>query len=280
MKNRKKRKRVIRRPVDTFKYIIRKVLLLLMAVIVTFPLFYMIVSSFFTPKDFSRLSIWPSSFVWANYAKALGHRHFGSYVLNSIGTSALAAVIRTAVIVSAAFAFTHLRFKGKTVILTALILTLFVPQEAILYQNYRTVASLGLIDTWAGIISTSLFSAAQMLLLMGSFHAIGKEPYDAARIDGATDIRYIWNILVPLSAPAVITVMIQTLITVFNSYLWPLLVTNRPASRTIQVGITMLGFAESGDIGAQMAALVIVTVPFLIVLAFTKKRIQTALIRR
>lgn len=275
-----KRKRVIRKPADTFKYILRKVLLILLAVLVAFPVFYMISSSFFTSKDFSRLNILPSSASLANYGKALGHRFFGSYVFNSIGTAVLAALIRTAVIVSAAFAFTHFRFRGKSVILTALILTLFVPQEAILYQNYRTVAALGLIDTWAGIISTSLFSAAQMLLLMGSFHSMGKDPYDAARIDGASDMRYIWSILVPLSAPAVITVMIQTLITVFNSYLWPLLVTNRPASRTIQVGITMLGFAESGDLGAQMAALAVVTVPFLIVLALTKKRIQTALIRR
>lgn len=275
-----KRKRVIRRPADTFKYIFRKILLVLMAAIVAFPVFYMLTSSLFTQEDFNRLNIWPSAPVWGNYGKALGFRYFGSYVFNSIGTAVLAALVRTVVIVCAAFAFTHLRFRGKTVILTALILTLFVPQEAILYQNYRMVAAMGLINTWLGIISTSLFSAAQMLLLMGSFHSLGNEPYDAARIDGASDIRYIWNILVPLSAPAVLTVMIQTLITVFNSYLWPLLVTNRPASRTIQVGITMLGFAESGERGAQMASLAIVTLPFLAVLAFTKKRIQTALIRR
>jgi sn-glycerol 3-phosphate transport system permease protein len=76
------------------------------------------------------------------------------------------------------------------------------------------------------------------------------------------------------------TVTIQTLINVFNNYLWPLLVTNKVKTRTIQIGITMLGFAESGDIGAQMAAIVLITVPFMVLLAFTKGRIERALVRR
>ena len=119
-----------------------------------------------------------------------------------------------------------------------------------------------------------------MLLLMGAFISVGKDPYDAARIDGATDLRYITSVLIPQTAPAVMTIAIQTLITVFNSYLWPLLVTNRPKARTIQIGITMLGFSESGQLGPQMATLVIMTLPFLILLAFAKKWIENALIRR
>jgi ABC-type glycerol-3-phosphate transport system permease component len=119
-----------------------------------------------------------------------------------------------------------------------------------------------------------------MLLLMGAFISVGKDPYDAARIDGATDMRYITSVRIPQTAPAVMTIAIQTLITVFNSYLWPLLVTNRPKSRTIQIGITMLGFSESGQLGPQMATLVIMTLPFLILLAFAKKWIENALIRR
>ena len=269
-----------RRPIDQIKYILRKVVLVFLAVLVAFPLFYMFSSSLFSSKDFNRIALLPSKAVWSNYAKVFGHRYFGSYIINSVGTSVLASVIRTVVIVLASFALTHLSFGGKKLIFSALMLTLFVPQEAVLYQNYRTIAALGLLDTWAAIISTSLFSAAQMILVMGSFMAQDRSSYDAARIDGASDLRYIVSVLVPLSGPAVLTVSIQTLITTFNSYLWPLLVTNKPKARTIQTGITMLGFAESGDIGAQMASLVLITVPFLIVLALTKKRIENSLIRR
>ncbi|MBQ0071216.1 MAG: carbohydrate ABC transporter permease, partial [Spirochaetales bacterium] len=126
----------------------------------------------------------------------------------------------------------------------------------------------------------SLFSAAQMLLLIGSFKAQGRDTYNAARIDGAGDLTYINRVLVPLSGPAILTVLVQTLITTFNSYLWPLLVTNKPKTRTIQIGITMLGFAEAGETGAQMAAIAMVTLPFLLVLLVTKSRIENALIKK
>ncbi len=269
-----------RRPVDHVKFILRKIVLAILALIVAFPLLYMFSSSLFSAKDFNQIRILPQTPMWGNYAKVFGHRHFLGYIINSVGTSVLAALIRTVVTVLAAFALTHLQFRGRKLVFALLVLTLFVPQEAILYQNYRTVAALGLLDTWAGIISTSLFSAAQLLLVMGSFRAQDRSSYDAARIDGATNIRYILSVLVPLSGPAVMTVTIQTLITTFNSYLWPLLVTNKARTRTIQTGITMLGFAESGDTGAQMAALVLITVPFLLLLAFAKGRIEKALIRR
>ncbi len=269
-----------RRPVDTVKYIARKVILAVLSVAVAFPIIYMISSSLFSPMDFNKIHILPQTPVWSNYAKALGHRYFPSYLVNSLGTAFLASIIRTLVTVFAAFALTHLNFRGRKVILAALVLTLFIPQEALLYQNYRTVAALGLLDTWAGIIATSLFSAAPMLLMMGAFIALGKETYDAARIDGASDLRYIESVLVPLSKPVILTVSMQTFITVFNNYLWPLLVTNKPRSRTIQVGITMLGFAESGETGAQMATIALISIPFLLVLPFIKGKIQKTLIRR
>ena len=271
---------VSRKPRDSVRFILRKVALALLAAVIAFPLVYLFSSSLFGPRDFGALRILPSSARWSNYAKVFSLGDFRFQILNSVATAFLAALIRTLVIILAAFAFTHLHFKGKGFLLSFLVMTLFIPQDAVLYQNYRTVAALGLTDSWAGIICTSLFSAAQMLLLTGSFAAVGREPYDAARIDGATDMRYIRDVLVPLSAPAVLTVSIQTLITVFNSYLWPLLVTNRPRTRTIQTGLTMLGFSESGETGAQMAAIAVMTLPFLILLAFAKKKIENALIRK
>lgn len=274
------RKKAQRTAYDSFRYIARKVLLVLLSLIVAFPILYMFSSSLFSASDFNNLRLIPSNPVWENYVRALNQKYFWKNMLNSVATSLLAATIRTAITVLAAFAFTHLRFRGKSIVFTALVLTLFIPQEAVLYQNYRTVAKLGLLDTWAGIICTSLFSAAQMLLLMGSFKSQGREIYDAARIDGASDLRYIVSILMPLSGPAILTVAIQTLIVTFNSYLWPLLVTNKSSTRTIQVGMTMLGYAESGQLGPQMATLVIATLPFLIILALAKKIIETTLIRR
>lgn len=265
---------------DRIRKAVRIILLFFLAVAVLFPVFYIFSSSLFSQKDFNELSLLPSSPLWSNWKKAVLGKNFLHYIVNSVTTSLLNAFIRIIVVLFASFAITHLKFRGKTFVTAFLVITLFIPSDAVLYQNYRTTVALGLTDTWLGIIIPSLFSASQMLLLMGYFTAQGKEYYEAATIDGAGDIRYIFSILVPLSESVILTVFIQTLITSFNSYLWPLLVTNRSSSRTIQVALNMLGYAESGERGALSATIAIITLPFLIILALTKNRIEETLIRK
>lgn len=259
---------------------LRVVLLILLSTLLVFPLLYLISMSFFSPHDFisEKARLLPSSISFDNYIKAFGNKYLSRQLMNSIATSLLTACIRLVVTILAAFAFTHMRFKGKNLILTLLTATLFVPQDALLYQNYRTIANLSLLDSYIGIIAPSLFSATQILLLMGTFLSISKDYYDSARIDGASDTYYIISILSPLAKSVLITIFLQALIDSFNSYLWPLLVTNKPQTRTIQVGLTMLGFSEQGEIGAEMAAITMMVIPFVIILAFGKKWIEKALI--
>ncbi len=265
---------------DRIRKAVRIVLLTILCTAVIFPVFYIFSSSLFSQKDFNSLRVLPTSPIWENWRKALTEKHFAVYLMNSVVTSIETAVLRVLTALFASYAFTHLRFRGKRLMLSLLVLTLFIPSDAVLYQNYRTVSSMHLLDTHLGIIIPSLFSASQMLLLSGYFSAMGRESYEAAKIDGAGDLRYIFSILVPLSESVVLTVFIQSLITSFNSYLWPLLVTNRTDTRTIQVGLTMLGFAESGDRGALSATIAVITLPFLLVLALTKSRIEETLIRK
>ena len=259
--------------------IIRLFLTVLLAAVVLFPLVYALSASFFTPLDFtdSYAHMLPSAPTLRNYALALSHRHFPRYLLNSVITAALTAVLRIAVTVPAAFALTHFRFRGRKAVSIMLLSTLFIPSDAILYENYATIASLGLLDTYAAIILPSIFSASSALILAGAMSALDKDVYDAARIDGAGCIRYMTRILVPLSGAYIAAILIQTAISSFNSYLWPLLVTNRDSMRTVQVGLTMLGFAEQGERGAEFASVMIVTVPFLFVLAAGRKTIMKAL---
>ncbi len=265
---------------DRIRKIVRIVLLTAFSAAVLFPVFYIFSSSLFSRKDFNELNILPSTPVWSNYLSAVKVKNFMRYLVNSVMTSLLEASLRLVITVPAAFAFTHLRFRGKKFLFSLLVITLFIPSDAILYQNYRTVSTLGLLDTWTGIIVTGLFSASQMLLLMGYFKAMGKESYEAARIDGAGDVVYITRILIPISQSVVLTVFIQTLITSFNSYLWPLLVTNRSSGRTIQVALSMLGLAENGEKGALSAVIALITLPGIIILAFTKNRIEETLTRK
>ena len=258
---------------------LRFLLTLALAIIILFPMLYAFPLSFFTPQDFTdtEAHFLPSVLSFRNYSLALGHRYFPRYVTNSIITATLAALLRSATAVMASFAFTHLSFKGKHVLLIALLSTLFIPSDALLYENYITTARLGLIDSYLGIVLPSVFSASSMLLTMGAYLSADKDIYDAARIDGSGDARYITKILVPLTAPVTVAIFIQTFISSFNSYLWPLLVTTRQRMRTVQIGITMLGFAEEGEYGAQFAAIVMITLPFIIMLLLSRKLIMNAL---
>lgn len=259
---------------------LRIILLFILSIALAFPLFYLVSMSFFTPSDFisSEARLFPSTFSFSNYIKAFGNKYLPIQLLNSVVTSLLTACIRLVVITLSAFAFTHMRFKGRKVLLTLLTATLFIPQDALLFQNYKTIATLSLLDSYLAIIAPSLFSATQLLMLIGAFSSISRDYYDSARIDGASDTYYIVAILSQLAKSILITIFLQALIGSFNSYLWPLLVTNKPRTRTIQVGLTMLGFSEQGEIGAEMAAITMMVIPFVIILAFGKKSIEKALI--
>ena len=258
---------------------IRTALTAILAIIIIFPLLYTLSASFFTPADFtaSEAKLLPSSFSLRNFRLALNNSYFPRYTLNSFATAFLAAFFRCIVSISAAFAFTHLSFKGKRFLLIALLSTLFIPSDAMLYENYITTAKLELLNSYLGIVLPSVFSASSMLMTIGIYLSADRDIYDAAQIDGAGDIRYIISILLPLTAPVTITIFIQTFISAFNSYLWPLIVTTKPGMRTIQVGITMLGFAEAGEYGAQFASIAMITLPFLILLLAGRKMIMKAI---
>ena len=192
-------------------------------------------------------------------------------------TTFMQAFLRLAISIAAAFTFTHLEFSGRKPMLIVLLVTMFIPPDALLYPNYSTVAGMGLLDTYWGIILPSVFSASSLLMILGAFRSCDKNIYEAARIDGSGDGRYVLQILLPMTRSIIAAVFLQTFITAFNSYLWPLLVTSRMSMRTVQVGITMLGFAESGEFGAQFAAIMMITLPFLIILVIARRKMMQAL---
>ena len=207
------------------------------------------------------------------------NRYFPTYVVNSVLTGLMSTSIRMVVAFLASYAFSHFRFKGDSACLAFIILTLFIPSDLLLSGNYMTIQKLGLLDTYAGIISTSLLPASQILMLRQYFRSIPGSIRDSAMMDGCSDERYILSILLPISRALVSTFLLQGFVGMFNSYLWPLLVTNSPSMRTVQIGITMLGYAESLDYGPVFAAIVVVTVPFVVAFILMRRRIMAALSR-
>ncbi len=262
------------------KKIIRASFLIILSAAVLFPILYLFTSAFFSRSDWigSRARFFPSSISLDNLRLVIAKRNFAVYIKNSIITSFLSSSIRTAIIIMAAFAYSHMEFKGKKASMIMLLATLFIPSDALLYQNFSIISKLGLTDTYIGIVLPSLFSASQLLLLSAAFHSLDRSYYDAARIDGSGDLMYITRVLIPLTEAIVMTVFLQSFISAFNSYLWPLLVTNKPRMRTIQIGLSMLGFGESGEKGAEMMSVLLISMPFIIILAISRKWIEKALI--
>ena len=203
---------------------IRIILTALLAAAVLFPLLYTLSLSFFSPGDFTAetAKLLPSSFSLHNYALAAAHSRFPRYVLNSFITAAMASMLRLAVSTLTAFAITHIRFRGKRPIAIALASTLFIPSDAMLYENYVTTAHLGLLDSYLGIVLPSVFSASSAIILIGAYLSYDRDIYDAARIDGAGDLRYIASILTPLTdlveswTPGRVAAQIANMHTLFN----------------------------------------------------------------
>lgn len=252
---------------------------LILALILFFPLLYLISLSLFLKSDFmSPISrFFPSKLVFSNYIKAFRVKNYSYYLFNSFGTSLFVSIIRLILTITLSFTYSHLKFRGKKLTFILLFSTLFIPNETILFQNYSTIKSLKLINTWLGISFPFFFSFSSVILLYSAFTSISRDYYDSSRVDGAGDATYIIHLLIPLTKGIVLTVFLQTFISIFNTYLWPLLVTNKAKARTLQVALTMLGFEEEGELGPLFASLVIAVIPFVIILVFSKKFILKAL---
>ena len=255
------------------------VILLAILVIILIPLVWSIVLSFDRTalSTLPEFSLIPHEFSLFNYEVAFTSIPLVRYYLNTIFVTVVHTFLAVFFALMCGYAFAKGNFVGKKFWFIFMLAVMMLPFESRMIPLYLQYKSWGLLDTYAGIVLPSVFSATAMLLTIGAYLAADRDIYDAAAIDGAGDMRYLSTILIPLTAPVTMTIFIQAFISSFNSYLWPLLVTTRPGMRTIQIGITMLGFAEEGEYGAQFASIVIITLPFLILLAFCRKMIMKAL---
>ena len=257
----------------------KKIVAIILAIIILFPLCYALSLSFFPRSDFfeTPTPFFPSEINLSGYEKAISMPQFLRYTANSLITATLGSAIRALVAFLASFAFVYLNFRGKNALLFFLTLSAFIPGDALLFENYMTVMKAGLGDTYLGIIAPSLFSAMQMLMMLTAMKSIPREPYEAALLDGANDRIVMWHIVMPLIKCVILTVVIQSFISIYNSYLWPLVITNKPKMRTIQIGVSLLGFAESGDKAGLFAALILTLLPFALIVLLARKIMIKAL---
>ncbi len=238
------------------------------------PFFWMVTTSFKESSEVMRMPPqWlPKDWQWENYIKAWNVAPFGRYFFNSFFVSIVTTIGEVITTVMAAYAFAKMRFFGKNVLFAILLGTLMIPGEMLLIPNYVTLYKFHWLNKYQALIIPWLASVFGIFLLRQFFRSIPDELQDAARIDGCSRFRFLWQVMVPLSKPAIMTVALLKFLGSWNAFLWVLIVTNSEKMRTVPVGLTMFS-SEVGTAYEQlMAASVLAIIPILILFFFTQKQ--------
>jgi sn-glycerol 3-phosphate transport system permease protein len=237
------------------------------AVVVLFPLLFAVSTSLKSAAELGRYppSLWPHAPVLDNYGEALTKAPLGRFLLNSAVQSGAVTLGQLLTSSLAAFAFAFIEFPGRRALFFAFLGTLMVPLEVTLIPNYLTIRGLGWLDTYPALVAPFLATAFGTFLLRQFFLTIPRELADAARIDGCSRRRFLWTIVLPLARPALATLAIYAFLSTWNQYLWPLLVINSTAMRTVQIGLALLQSQEAVSWGLVMAGVVIIVLPTAVV---------------
>ncbi len=259
--------------------------LLLMALIVIFPFYWMIISSLKTISEY-RLAIptlFPEYIDWRNYIEVFSNKDLllGQLFMNTLYVGVVSTILSLVITVISAFAFARLEFKGKNALFGFLLATMMIPGELFTITNYQTVYSFGWMNTYTVLIVPFLVSVFYIYLLRQNFLQIPNELYLAAKVDGTTDLKYLWKVMIPLSLPNLISITILKMMGAWNSYMWPKLVANDSAHKLITNGLRSAFTDASGntDIPVQMAAVALVSLPLFLVFVFLRKYIMKGVSR-
>lgn len=253
-----------------------QLLALVVGFVIVFPIVYGIFGAFKSPAEFSAYppTFLPQSFAYfENFQNAFAQVPFLRFALNSFLVGVLASTLRLSFAALAAYAFVFYEFRLKKILFFLVLATMMLPGDTLLITNYLTITRLGLLDTYLGMAITSFVGAAQMFMLRQNFKTLPRSLKEAGEMDGCGDIRFLLAILLPISKPVLLTLYVQSFVTVWNAYLWPLLVTNTTKMRTVQVGITMITSFEETNYYLVLAGVALTLIPSFILFIFLRRSI-------
>lgn len=264
--------------------------LIFMAIVVLFPFYWMLISSV---KDYNEYilavpTLWPKAFHFENYIEALEVTNLSRVFMNTVFVGLVSTALSLVITVLSAFAFARLEFKGKNALFAALLGTMMIPGELFTITNYQTVNNFGWLDTdkwgFTVLIVPFLVSVFYIYLLRQNFLQIPNELYLAAKVDGVSDIKYLWKVMIPLALPTLISITILKMMGAWNTYVWPklvikdddyLLVTNAIRGSNYYVGED----TSKTNFPVQMAAVAMVSLPLFLVFIFLRKYIMKGVSR-
>ena len=259
-------------------------LLTFWALMVLFPYYWMLLTSVKSYSAYNGEYV-PTFFTLTptlqNYVNAFSEVPLARYFLNSIIFTVVTTGLMMLVIVPAAFAFARLEFKGKNLVFSLFLALMMIPNELVIITNYQTITNWGLRNSFAGLILPSVTSVFYIYLLRENFAQIPDELYNAAKVDGTTDLKYLTRVMMPICRPTIITIVILKVIECWNSYVWPRLVTDDPAYFLVSNGIQEIrenGFGRE-NIPAMMAAVVVISVPLIALFLIFRNKVMAGVSR-
>lgn len=257
------------------------VFLILGAATMVFPFYWMISGSFKTSASINTFppQLIPSEVTLNNYKFALGKAPFARYFLNSVIAAVSSVTLCTMTTILAAFAFSRLRFPGRVRVFGWLLAMMMVPFEMVVITNYRTIVQLGIHNKLIALIIPFTSSIFYTYILKNFFDSIPDSLYQAARVDGCSNWRFLWRVMVPIARPSLFTIILLNTIASWNSFMWPMLATNSKEVRTLPFGL--YNFVTEGGARNEymMAASTIVVLPMIILFLVTRKNIVNGVAR-
>ena len=216
-----------------------------------------------------------------NYVDAFTTVPLLGYLINTLIFTIVTTAIMIVVSTLAAYAFARLEFRGKNLVFTLFLSLMMIPSELVVITNFVTVTNLDMRNTFAGLILPSVTSVFYIYLLKENFEQVPDELYRAAKVDGTSDLKYLWKVMIPICRPTIVTVTILKVIECWNSYVWPRLVTDDPSYYLVSNGIQEIrenGFGRE-NIPAMMAAVVVISIPLILLFLVFRRKIMAGVSR-
>ncbi len=265
------------------KHLLKKicihVFLAFWALVVLFPFYWMVLTSFKSYGSYNSEYI-PKLFVSSptleNYISAFSEVNLAGYFGNTVLFTVITTGVMLFVTILAAYAFARLKFKGKNIVFTLFLSLMMIPNELVVITNFVIITNWNLRNTFMGLILPSITSVFYIYLLKENFEQVPEELYKAAKVDGLSDWEYLWKVLLPVCSPTVVTITILKVIECWNSYVWPRLITDNEKYYLVSNGIQEIrenGFGRE-NIPAMMAAVVVISIPLIILFLLFHNKIM------
>ena len=258
--------------------------LILWALMVLFPFYWMLLTSVKSYSAYNSEYI-PQLFTLSptlvNYVEAFTAVPLADYFLNTLVFTVITTALMMIVTVLAAFAFARLNFRGKNIAFVIFLSLMMIPNELVIITNYVTITNLNLRNTFAGLILPSVTSVFYIYLLKENFEQVPDDLYYASKVDGTSDLKYLFKVMIPICKPTIVTIAILKVIECWNSYVWPRLVTDDQAYFLVSNGIQAIresGFGRE-NIPAMMAAVVSISIPLIVLFLIFRQKIMAGVAR-